>query len=275
MRTSVFLAAPFLLGSILPAASGEGIASPWLDFREARVRIIAERPESGRDFRGGIEIRLADGYKTYWRSPGESGVPPMFDFSKSSGLTDPAVSFPFPAVFDDGAGGKAWGYRHAVVLPIRAGTAASGPVLALKLDFAVCGTICIPLSGKLVLDAARAHRLPPPELARLALAESRIPRRPGGGIVIRRLATAESGGKWRVSVPLSGDAGEVRAFPEGQSILDVHGIEPEGEGRISILLSGAPAAGSGGKYGKLRLTYGHSAAAYEAEFDLDGAPGAP
>ena len=142
-----------LFGLMIPAWAQEVVASPWLDFREARVRLLATRlPPKVTGVIAGLEIRLAPGFKTYWRTAGDSGVPPMFDFSASSGVQEIAIHFPFPTVFDDGAGGKAWGYKEGVVFPIQAKRETPDYRIKLKLDFAVCGTMCIPLSGELALD---------------------------------------------------------------------------------------------------------------------------
>src|SRR4051812_16992734 len=69
------IAAAFTLG---PVAAAEH--SAWDGDARAAARLIAGT--TARDsaaLRGGIEIRLAPGWKTYWRYPGDSGVPPRFD----------------------------------------------------------------------------------------------------------------------------------------------------------------------------------------------------
>ena len=62
---------------------------------------------------------LQPGWKTYWRTPGDSGVPPRFDFSKSENVEAVTVLWPAPTKFDDGAGGHSLGYHDQVVLPLR------------------------------------------------------------------------------------------------------------------------------------------------------------
>lgn len=54
---------------------------------------------------GGIAIQLQPGWHTYWRTPGDSGVPPRFDFSKSDNVEAVTVLWPAPRKFEDGAGG--------------------------------------------------------------------------------------------------------------------------------------------------------------------------
>ena len=60
--------------------------------------------------RGGIEIKLQPGWKTYWRYPGDSGVPPRFDFSGSDNLGRAKVLYPAPHLFTDETG-NSLGYK--------------------------------------------------------------------------------------------------------------------------------------------------------------------
>ena len=68
---------------------------------------------------GGVEIQLQPGWKTYWRVPGDSGVPPRFDFSKSANVESVTPLYPGPRTFDDGAGGVSYGYGRDVIFPLR------------------------------------------------------------------------------------------------------------------------------------------------------------
>ena len=60
--------------------------------------------------RAGIEIRLDPGWKTYWRYPGDSGVPPTLDFAGSENVKSVTALWPAPQRFADGAGGHSIGY---------------------------------------------------------------------------------------------------------------------------------------------------------------------
>src|SRR3954465_12716181 len=96
--------------------------SPWADDMQSAARLISARAvneSGGRVFRAGIEIKLKDGWKTYWRYPGDSGVPPMVDFSKSQNVKTVAVLYPAPSRFPDGAGGNSIGYKGDLILPLR------------------------------------------------------------------------------------------------------------------------------------------------------------
>src|SRR5216684_7959987 len=96
--------------SLLIVTASAAIAadvSPWEDDGQSAARLISARAineSGGRMFRAGVEIRLKEGWKTYWRYPGDSGVPPVLDFSKSQNLKSVSILWPAPHRFmDDGS----------------------------------------------------------------------------------------------------------------------------------------------------------------------------
>ena len=97
----------------------------------------------GTQWQTGVRIELEDGWKTYWRMPGEAGIPPEFTW-KTSEPADVTVLFPVPTRYHD-ASGETVGYEHEVVFPVRVNAGqATGVRLDLSLFFAVCKDICIP-----------------------------------------------------------------------------------------------------------------------------------
>src|SRR5262245_48206912 len=86
------------------ATPGEAAdASPWDKGSNWSVRLIGGAAQAGL-VRAGIEIKLDPGWKTYWRYPGDSGIPPRFDFAGSGNVKAVAVMWPAPHRFPDGAG---------------------------------------------------------------------------------------------------------------------------------------------------------------------------
>src|SRR5450755_3683867 len=116
-RAALGFAATLLASSVASGARAED-ASPWQRDGHSAVRLLAGS-RSGAVLLGGIAFQLQPGWHTYWRSPGDSGVPPRFDFSKSDNVEAVAVLYPAPQKFDDGAGGTSLGYTHKIVLPLR------------------------------------------------------------------------------------------------------------------------------------------------------------
>lgn len=252
-------------------APAEILASRWLDFREARIRLLIDTDTAQGRLAAGLEIALADGFKTYWRQAGDSGVPPMFDFAGSEALSTLAVSFPFPERFDDGAGGKAWGYKQSVILPISGVIERRDYRLSLTLDFAVCGTMCIPLNGKLELSPATGRTIPAEEQGRLAAVRALLPVPDEGRPV--KIARIEPGKhRWRLALPYTGDIAAMTAFAEGKGFLDVDAIEAGSGGEAIVTITGQPEPGSDGRLGPVRLTFGTKEKSFEKTLDLDNAP---
>jgi DsbC/DsbD-like thiol-disulfide interchange protein len=146
MRAAAGLAALFVGAYVLPVRAGD--SSPWQRDTHSAVRLLAGS-RSGGVLLGGIAFQMQPGWKTYWRMPGDSGVPPRFDFSKSDNVEAVTVLWPAPVKFDDGAGGQSIGYKQQVVLPLRIiAKAADKPVtLRAAINYAVCDKLCIPVEA--------------------------------------------------------------------------------------------------------------------------------
>jgi DsbC/DsbD-like thiol-disulfide interchange protein len=149
----VVVALVAVVASLLPALSciGEARAedsSPWINDSHSAVRLLAGS-RSGQVLLGGIAFQLEPGWKTYWRSPGDSGVPPRFDFSKSENVEAVTILWPAPTKFADGAGGTSLGYQKQVVLPLRivAKNADKPVTLRASISYAVCEKLCVPVEA--------------------------------------------------------------------------------------------------------------------------------
>jgi DsbC/DsbD-like thiol-disulfide interchange protein len=151
-------------------------ASDWSEAKGAAIRLIQGSAAAG-ERRAGLEIRLEPGWKTYWRNPGDSGVPPSFDWSQSVNLADVSVSWPAPERLED-EGGTSIGYKHDVLLPlvVRPKDPTQPVRLHLTLDYAVCETICVPVKGEASLMLEPGSEPPPSLAARIEAAEALVPR---------------------------------------------------------------------------------------------------
>lgn len=110
---------------------------------------------SGEKNTAGLEIILKSGYKTYWRTPGDSGVPPIFNWQGSKNLKSIDIIFPTPEKFEDGIGYSIGYKKSPTFLLIATPENEIKPItLNLKLDYAVCETMCIPMAfeGKITLE---------------------------------------------------------------------------------------------------------------------------
>jgi DsbC/DsbD-like thiol-disulfide interchange protein len=200
------------ISSVMAGAADE---SPWSEDVRSSVRLIAGANKNGdAQLRAGIEIKMQPGWKTYWRYPGDSGVPPHFDFSGSENLRDVKVLYPAPHLFTDETG-QSLGYKEKVVIPLAISPQQPGkPVrLRLKIDYAVCEKLCVPAEGRaeLVLGVGESSHN-----SEMAAAESRVPKKvtaAQAGLTARRV---NSGPKPLVTVDLGVPTNQpVELFVEG------------------------------------------------------------
>jgi DsbC/DsbD-like thiol-disulfide interchange protein len=174
IATALRRLSPFLLAATVAAPAFAADSSAWDRDARAGIRLVAGNPVSGGAMRAGVEMNLAPGWKTYWRYPGDSGVPPRFDFGKSENVKSIAVQWPAPRRFSD-EGGFTIGYKEGVLFPLRVvpQDKTKPVVLRLKLDYAVCEKLCVPAEGKAELPLTGA----PSSLgASLAAAEAEVPK---------------------------------------------------------------------------------------------------
>lgn len=171
-----FRACTILLGLALALPGGLACAqavSEWSKGLKSSVRLIAGGAGTEGVLKAGIEITLDRGYKTYWRSPGDSGLPPRFDWSASENVGGITVSWPVPERFEDGVG-YSIGYASDIILPLSVRAINPGkPVkLVLNLDYAVCEKLCIPATGKASILLTPQST---PEAARIARFKALVP----------------------------------------------------------------------------------------------------
>ncbi|WFT79700.1 protein-disulfide reductase DsbD family protein [Methylobacterium sp. CB376] len=167
--------------ALVQAAGPARAASAWATGLHARARLIPGGQADGVRF-AGLEILLDRGFKTFWRDPGEAGMPPAIDWSSSRNAAAVDVLWPVPRRMKE-AGDVVFGYEDRVVLPIRVVPAdGRAPVsLRLRLDYGVCNDICIPVRADLSLTLpADAAAVGDPRVAE-AVAASPRPVRLGEG----------------------------------------------------------------------------------------------
>ena len=133
-----------LQDSSLGATSGE---SAWTASNNSKVRLVSGTVtiDGKPSMIAGVQLRMEPGWKTYWRNPGDSGVPPSFDFKGSTNLKQAEVLFPAPHRFAE-ADGTAIGYDDEVIFPVKITPEKEGDAIELKLafEYGLCKDICIP-----------------------------------------------------------------------------------------------------------------------------------
>ena len=96
-----------------------------------------------------IQIELEPGWKTYWRAPGDAGIPPIFEWVTTENVSEIAVAFPVPQVFDQN-GLRSVGYEDTVIFPlvVTPKDKASNITLSGRVIVGVCEDVCVPLAVK-------------------------------------------------------------------------------------------------------------------------------
>jgi DsbC/DsbD-like thiol-disulfide interchange protein len=249
-------------------------ASPWQRDAHSAVRLLAGS-RSGAVLLGGVAIQLQPGWHTYWRTPGDSGVPPRFDFSKSDNVEAVTVLWPAPRKFDDGAGGTSLGYTQQLVLPLRivAKNTDKPVTLRASINYAVCEKICIPVDASAELGFASVAST---EDGTLSEALNAVPKPANvGDPNPLTILDVKRDGKTNVLVDVTAPEGkDVSLFVEGPTpdwALPVpkrveHG--PPGVKRFTFELDGLP-PGASADGAALKLTLVGGDRAYEFNVNLN------
>jgi len=118
------------------------------------------------DHMAALHLHLAPGWKTYWRTPGDAGIPPTFHWRGARNLRGVAVQWPTPEVFWQ-AGMRSVGYEEDVVLPLR--VAVKNPAKDARLggtiEIGICKDVCIPHQVRLTATLPATQTKPDPVIA--------------------------------------------------------------------------------------------------------------
>ena len=249
-------------------------ASPWQRDAHSAMRLLAGS-RSGTVLLGGVALQLQPGWHTYWRTPGDSGVPPRFDFSKSDNVEAVTVLWPAPHKFDDGAGGTSLGYIKQIVLPLRivAKNADKPVTLRASVNYAVCEKLCIPVDASAELAFASVVST---EDGTLSEALNAVPKPASvGDPNLLTVLDVKRDGKTTVLVDVAApDTNDLSLFVEGPTPdwalpvpkLVEHG--PPGVKRFSFELDGLP-PGTSADGAALKLTLVGGDRAYEFNVNLN------
>jgi DsbC/DsbD-like thiol-disulfide interchange protein len=192
-RRHALLNVAALASMIVPANSG--VPQPY------KASLVSGGKVEGL-WRAGILIELEPDWKTYWRVPGDAGIPPQFDWAGSVNMQTVDVGFPVPVRFQD-ASGEAIGYHDKVVFLLSIKPASPDQKIQLKLNmfFAVCKGVCIPAKARfdVALDASNSNPL-------LATWQQRVP---AAGDVVTNARLEMREGKSMLVLKLSRPVGDI------------------------------------------------------------------
>lgn len=169
-------------------------ASSWAEGDFSKARLIASHKavpgEGGEGLYIGFQVKMQQGWKTYWRTPGSAGQPPVFDWQGSVNLGFVEVGYPAPErfeIFDL----QTYGYPDEVVYPIKIKPAVYGAPVTLKVrvNYLVCKDLCVPVIADLSLTLPAANGEAPFSLFTGVIEEylARVPKPDGRQIEVSEM----------------------------------------------------------------------------------------
>jgi DsbC/DsbD-like thiol-disulfide interchange protein len=210
------LAAPLVLASLALAQSPPA--------RHTKASLLSEiqAVQPGQAITVGIRLQMEKGWHTYWRNPGDSGLPTRARWELPAGFTAGEIQWPYPSRFTSGPLVN-YGYEDEVLLPIEirvpASVAESQVRIAVRVDWLECQEACLPGRAELSLTVpVRATSAPGPQSALFADARRRIPRKdPAWGFSVSSAARSLS---LVVRTPPGTELREAYFYPAVPRVLD-------------------------------------------------------
>lgn len=210
---------------ILIASSGSAVAAAgdWVDAERASVRLVSAVSATGdsEELPLGLEFRLDPGWKIYWRTPGDAGLPPIPDWSASQNVETVSMRWPVPKrfeIFDIGT----LGYEDSVLFPLTVRPERPGEPVQLSgdIDFLICAEICIPGRAEVALNLPSGRAEPSREAHLIDRFRATVPTTDalGTGLKLRNATYTENGDAIRVALTVEAETGfqdSLDAFVEG------------------------------------------------------------
>jgi DsbC/DsbD-like thiol-disulfide interchange protein len=209
------IAAVSMAAALVPFSTIHAEMSAWADNEGGRMRLVALAPDAAGKIRAALQIEPKPGWITYWKEPGNSGIPPQITITPESGVSLDAIAYPVPKHFFKG-GIEDIAYDAPVTLPLSLTAAGKGPVAIDASAFiGICKDICIPFQANFQLKLGPAMQSHPEEEAILQAADASLPKPPSVDFGVT--AHAMSPDRKTLSLTLAlpgGGPGEGRAAPD-------------------------------------------------------------
>jgi len=232
-------------------------ASSWQDNPYARARLISTgnitSENKSETINAGVQIELDPGWKTYWRVPGDSGIPPQVIWKGSTNVKSIEMRWPAPLRFIDQYG-MSIGYINEIVLPVTIVPEDKNAAvnLALELNYAVCADVCLPAHAVMKLEIKPEHQNTGPFKRKLERFADQVPKaaQPAQGLRLRKLDVSDSDERVLLSfeVEMPGDDVLVDVFVEGNEALFFGTpkkiVNKDGLSQVELIISGAESAGA-------------------------------
>ncbi|MGZ2450493.1 DsbC/DsbD-like thiol-disulfide interchange protein [Rhizobium ruizarguesonis] len=204
-----------MAAALVPFSTIHAEMSAWAENDGGRMRLVALAPDAAGKIRAALQIEPKPGWITYWKEPGNSGIPPQITITPESGVSLDAIAYPVPKHFFKG-GIEDIAYDAPVTLPLSLTAAGKGPVAIDASAFiGICKDICIPFQANFQLKLGPAMQSHPEEEAILQAADASLPKPPSVDFGVT--AHAMSPDRKTLSLTLAlpgGGPGEGKAAPD-------------------------------------------------------------
>ena len=185
-RLLVAIALALLAGLVVAPARAASTGTS----KHAKVALVAEAEgiRAGRPFRVGVQMKLDPGWHTYWKNPGDAGLPVRLKWTLPEGFSAGEIQWPAPERIP-APPLMSYGYGDEVLLPVEITPPAelSGRQLTLvvRVDFLECRESCFPAKADLDLALPVQADEPKPSAAAPLFAEARrrLPEAPDGWLL--------------------------------------------------------------------------------------------
>lgn len=219
------LAALLVSVSVILPASAMAETTGWVDNEGGRMRIVALAPDAEGNVRGALQIEPKAGWITYWREPGDAGIPPHIAFAETAGVSLKRMSYPVPRRFDNGPV-RDIGYDGPVSFPfeLKIEDINKPAALAASAFVGLCRNICIPFQADFSLSLKADSGTSFAEAMIINDAEAKLPEHPSDDFAVTHYSVTSDGDTLRLRLQLPKNAPKkpqvIVTGPEGHVLFN-------------------------------------------------------
>ncbi|KSV95780.1 protein-disulfide reductase DsbD domain-containing protein [Sinorhizobium sp. GL28] len=230
-----FIGAASLIAAFFLTVAAQAATSDWVTSPGGMIRLVAAQPRQDGTIPATLEVKLNAGWKTYWREPGASGIPPQVTIDPASGVVLEKVGFPVPKAFDDGVV-RYVGYDKSVAFPLTLKRVqGTGDVnIRASVFLGICEDICIPVQGELTLALKQGDFDNPLDSARIDDAVAALPEAPSKDFAVTASRYDAEKTELHLSVHLPDGADHPELFLAGPSGVSFGKPEISTEGETGL-----------------------------------------
>ncbi|WP_319530947.1 protein-disulfide reductase DsbD domain-containing protein [uncultured Cohaesibacter sp.] len=239
------------LPSLILTPALHAATAPWQESLGGRVRLISGG-KHGEEYKAGLEIVLDAGWKTYWKVPGDSGIPPFLDAAASQNVAKLDIKWPTPVRYKVGSD-EMLGFKDAIIFPLLLTPEDPTKPIELKLNaqLGLCSELCVPFSADFSLLIPEGSNSDPGSELLIDRDMVLVPKKPSDGFSIVKLEQekhVDAPDRLIITTSIPDGYGNKDLFVEGPEDWLLPLTKPLGEvgnqQRFELLLDGLPKDGN-------------------------------